>query len=321
VKEKEKISVGLDIGTQSVKIVKLKLNKDKVELLGSIAEPIAADLTEILKKLKTAQSIDVANISLSGGSTLVRYVTFPKMGPEELKQALKFEAQKHIPFNVSETNIDGYILKNDLPDNKMLVLLAAAKKDLVLSRLKLMEDAGIRVNAIDIDSIALANVFGFNYALPEGSKNAAAALINIGANFTNLNILENGLPRLSRDIHIAGNNFTQKIADSLELDFKAAELLKLNPDKERLNKIVACFESVLSNLCAEIRTSFDYYENQSASTVAKIYLSGGSAKFIGLKDMLANILGIEVEIFDAFKKAGQNSSPEFSVAMGVALHS
>ena len=76
------------------------------------------------------------------------------MNTLELRQALKFEAQKHIPFSVSEVNLDGYILKDDLPDNKMLVLIAAVKKDLVTQRLKLIEGLGYHTNIIDIDSIA-----------------------------------------------------------------------------------------------------------------------------------------------------------------------
>lgn len=326
---KEKFSFGIDIGSHSVKLVKLRLAKDEIELCNFTLEEPGLNLTEHLKKLNQTYAIESANISVSGPATLIRYVNFPRMSEAEMRQALRFEAQKHIPFSISEVNLDGYILKSDLADNKMLILIAAVKKELVSQQLKLIDEAGIRAHVIDIDSIALINAFNFNYTLDDNLKNKAIALINIGASMTNLNIIEAGFPRLSRDIQISGNNFTQKLADSLAIGLKAAEGLKLNPDKERANKVAAAIEAVLSNLAGEIRTSFDYYESQSATSVLKIFLSGGSSSFSGLKDILANLLGIEVEYWDPFKKINLSAeidaeklksiSGHLAVAMGIAL--
>lgn len=326
---REKISFGLDIGTHSVKLAKLKFVKEGVELCGFASEPMGQNILESLKKLKTSWGIDSVNISVSGPAALLRYVNFPKMSESEMRQALKFEAQKHIPFSLPEVNLDGFILKEDLPDNKMLILIAAVKKDLVKERLKLLEDAGIRVNIIEIDSISLINAFNFNYTLDENLKNKAVALINIGASSTNLNIIEAGVPRLSRDIQIAGNSLTQKLVDIFGIDFKTAEGLKINPDKEKAEKITAAVEAALSNLSVEIRTSFDYYESQSASSVAKIFLSGGSSLFSAVKDMLANLSGIDVDLWDPLNKMTVSSevdaqqvktlANQLPVAVGLAL--
>lgn len=326
---KERITVGLDIGTHAIKIVKLKLLRDKVELCDFDLKPAQPDLLDTLKNIKQLQDAKTVNTALSGPSTVIRYVSFPRMNKDELKQALRFEAQKHIPFSLAEINLDGCILKGDLPDNKMLVLIAAAKKESIDQRLKLMEDAGLKVNILDIDSLSLINAFNFNYSKDDELKHKTIALLNIGASISNLNILEDDLPRLSRDIHIAGNNLTQKIVDTLGLDVKSAEELKLNPDNQSLSKITATLESVLSNLANEIRLSLDYYESQSTSSVAKIFLSGGASKFSGLKGMLANILGIEVEYWDPLKqiilsseidsKEAETLSGQLAVAVGLAL--
>jgi type IV pilus assembly protein PilM len=238
-KPKEKFSVGLDIGTQVVKIVKLKFAEDTVELVSFALEPILAEVVEVLKKLKQSQLVDTANIALSGPATVIRDINFPKMSYSELKQALKFEAQKHIPFPVEEVNLDGSILKDDLPDNKMLVLLAAARKDFINQRLRFLEIAGFKANIIEIDSIALINAFNFNNPAAEDSKHKTIALLNIGAAITNVNIIEDAIPRLSRDIQIAGNNLTQKIADIFGVDFKSAEDFKIGSDSERYAKMIA----------------------------------------------------------------------------------
>jgi type IV pilus assembly protein PilM len=326
---KERFSVGLDIGTSQIKIVKFKFAKDQIELCAFSLEPSRLELGEALKHIMHPYAGELINISVSGQQSVIRCVNFPRMNSSELKQALKFEAQKHIPFSVSEVNLDGYILKEDLPDNKMLVLIAAVKKDLVNQRLKLIEDLGCRTNIIDVDSIALVNAFNFNYPSGNSEEQKAVALLNIGASISNLNILDAGMPRLSRDMHIAGNSFTQKVSDVFTLDFAGGEALKISPDTERLNKTNAAVESVLSNLAGEIRTSFDYYESQGSSNVSKIYLSGGSSKFAGLKDMLTHLLGIEVEYWDPFKNINiPEKTPKdellpnagsFAVAVGLAL--
>lgn len=325
----ERLSVGIDIGTSSIKLIKLKLNKDSAELLEFAAELSKLNYSEVLKRLNPRQELKNANFALSGPATIIRYINLPRMSQDELRQALRFEAQKHIPFNVGEVNLDACILKKDLPDNKMLVLLAALKKESLKQHLKLIGDAGLAATLIDIDSLALINAFNFSYPQDEGSKHKSVALLNIGASFTNLNILEDSIPRLSRDLHLGGNNFTQKLSDLFGIDFASAEALKLKPDQERLAKIAAGIESVLSSLASEARISFDYYESQCVTSVSKIFLSGGGSLFPGLGDMLANLLGIEVEYWDPLKRIQLSSNidsqkvkaiaSQLAVAVGLAL--
>ena len=321
-------SIGLDIGTSTIKLVELKFLKDTVELARFNLEPMQADLNAQLKRIAPSCAI---NIAVSGAQTVIRYIDFPRMNEDELKQALKFEAQKYIPFAINEVNLGSYILKEDLPDNKMLVLVAAVKKEFINQRLKLIREAGLKINIVDLDSLALINAFNFNYAKEEDAqtKNKTIALLNIGASMSNLNILENGHPVLSRDIYIAGNNFTGKIQDATGIDLKSSEELKPDIDKEKLNKVVTAAEPVISDLAKELRTSFDYYESQSASSLSKIFLSGGGSKFTGLKGTLANLLSIEVEYWEPLRqisiadsidsKEAKELSSQLAVAVGLAL--
>ena len=329
-RQKEKIIVGLDIGTHAIKAVKLKVLKDgAVECCGFGLEPVGLDLEPALKKISQQLGCANVNISLSGPSVVVRYVNFPRMQQDELRQALKFEAQKHIPFSVNEVSLDAHILKDDLPDNKMLVLVAAAKKELIDQRLKLIRSAGLNAGLIDIDSLAMANAFNFNYPGTENAEHNAAALLNIGAQETNLDILDKMVLRLSRDIRIAGNDFTRKIMEIFNLDFRAAEELKLKPDPEKAEKMTLATESVASSLAAEVRGSFDYYESLSAASVKKIFLCGGSSFLPGIREMLANVLDIPVEHWDPFAKLPVSAdmdaaklkslSAQMAVAAGLAL--
>ncbi len=320
---------GLDIGNSTVKLVKLKSTKEAVELHDFYLAESHSGSSELLKSWAQSRHIQSVNASVSGQATIIRYVSFPKMSPEELKKALKFEAQKYIPFSVGEVNLDAQIIRPNLPDNKMLVSVAAVKKDFIKQRIDLIEECGFNVNLIDLDSLALVNAFNFNYPLADQDRPKSVALLNIGASFSNLNILEDKDPLLSRDINIAGNNFTKKASDALEIDLKSAEKTKINPEPERAEALSKVMELVLSSLATEIRVSFDYFESQSASSVTKIFLSGGGGMLPGLKDMLANLLGIEVVFWDPLRKIQivesvdavkiKSSAAQLAVAIGLGL--
>lgn len=328
---RDSCSVGLDIGTYGVKAAKLKFSEGGVELVDFRIEPVTPDLPSAVKKIAEALGTKQLNLSASGTSGLLRYVDFPKMSEEELSGALKFEAEKHIPFPINQVNLDSYILKQDGPGGKMKVLLAAVKKDFVAQQLKIVKDnTQATVNLFDLDSVAIINAFNFNYSTDskEGSG-TAVALLNIGAAVANLNILEHGIPVLSRDLRIAGNDFTQKISDMLGIEFSQAEALKINPQEERIEKITMAVDSVLANLAAEIRTSFDYYESQGASSVSKIFLSGGGSNFATLPEKLSGFLGIQAERWDPVIRIKQAPgvrgrlskvvSGQLAVAIGLAL--
>ncbi|HTY45814.1 MAG TPA: type IV pilus assembly protein PilM [Patescibacteria group bacterium] len=330
---KEKISAGLDIGTAATKLIKLKFTNGAPQLCAFNIEPTPGDVAGLLEKYAGSHLQDVkrVNVSVSGPSSIIRYVPFPKMKKEELKAALKFEAEKHIPFAIGEVFLDGCILKEDLPDNKMLVLLAAVKKDALNQRLKSVNEAGFKAAVVDNDSLALINAFNFNYGSDPNIKAKTVALLNIGSSFSNLNILESGIPRFTRDFQFGSHNFTQKIADVLSVDFKGAESFKCNPDQVRLEKVKPAIEAMLSNLANEVRLSFDFYESQSTATVAKLFLSGAGSLFVGLKDMLGGLMGSEIAYWDPLKAIPLSNGldpeklkpvlPQLAVAVGLALRS
>jgi len=327
--KKNLFSVGLDIGSTSVKICRIEFSKDKTSLIEYKIIPVQINPAEVLKQASQEVELRIANASISGPSTIIRYVDFPKMSLDDLRKALKFEAQKFIPFSVADVNLDASILKQDTGSGKMLIAVVAVKKDFLNQKMKILNESEFKAHIIDVDSLALINAFNFNYPKNDPGRPKSLALLNIGASLSNLNILEEEIPLLSRDISIAGNNVTQKIMEAFGIDAKAAEALKINPDKDRMQKIITSTESIISSLATEIRVSFDYYESQSASSVEKIYLSGGGSLLLGLKDSLSNLLDIPVEFWDPLKRI--NLSPdieiqkvkslasELGVAVGLAL--
>ena len=333
-KKRKKITVGLDIGTATIKVVKLEsLNQDYTLQAFAIKET-PGDQTECSDLIKgTLNEIDAQNsdlsVSLSGQSVITRYVTLTSMNAVDFKNALKFEAQKYIPFPVAQVYLDGCILKENVSSNKMLALIAAAKKDFVQQRIKLIQDIGYTLDVIDMDSVALINGFKFNYSDDEILQNKTIAILNIGASISNLSILEQGVPFLSRDILLGGKSFSKKIASDLEIDFKAAEKAKTDIPKAKAEKIKSALEVVLTQLTTELRKSFDYYESQSVSSVETVYVSGGGSLLEDFPLSLNNLLGIDVKKWDPLKKIElspsvdsqliNNQAAQLAVAIGLSM--
>jgi type IV pilus assembly protein PilM len=267
--------------------------------------------------------------AVAGQSVIVRYIEIPHMSREELSGAIRFEAEQYIPFELENVELDYEILEEKIPHNpdKMRVLLAAAKKDLVKERLSVLEEAGLKPEAMDVDAFALINAFERIKSIP---KEECVALINIGHSITNINILRSGIPYFTRDVFLAGRDITQSLSRKFNLEFNQAEKLKRErgnaAEQDTFNKAL---NAGLEDLVSEIRLSFDYYENQaSEKNIAHAFLTGGTSLMPGLPKFLTEALGVQVEIWNPVKeitltnsiKEWENIGPSLAVSVGLALH-
>jgi type IV pilus assembly protein PilM len=241
---------------------------------------------------KIASNKDV-NIAVSGSSVVIRFIELPRMNEDELKNAIIFEAEKYIPFSINEVIIDHQLLIPHLGDNKMLVLLIAAKKNVVNERLELINKAGLSVNILDVASLANVNSF---FMTAKKGKDEIVALINIGAKATDINIVSGEILYFTRSIQIGGDDLTKSVAEAMSLGFKEAEELKINPG-DKAGEVGEKTKTVLHTIVDEIHLSFSYYENQSGRDIEKVYLGGGGAKSINMREMLQEGLDVNVELW------------------------
>lgn len=234
-------TIGLDIGSRTVKAVELQKKGKKIELVrcGVAAiypngeKPNRPDeqrqaVIQAVRQALTNAKITATNAisAVAGESVIIRYIQLPEMSEAELKSSIQFQAEEYIPFRVEDVNIDfsiiGHSLENDI--RRMDVLLVCARKDLINEHIKLLQDAGLTPEIIDTESFAFLNCFEMNY---ETGPEDVAALVNIGGDITGISVHAAGYPKFSRDISIGGNTITSVIQQRLELSFAEAEALKL----------------------------------------------------------------------------------------------
>jgi len=351
---KSKSILGIDIGSHSIKIIQLKglpgkwvLERWSIlplpeETVAQEVNPVEKEnaIVKTIKDYISSQKVSVKNsaISVSGSSVIVRYVKFPRVTKEYLSKNIQFESEPYIPFDVREVNLGFYILGNITEEGqeKTETVLVAAKKDIVQNRTEILREAGLIPVVIDVDAFAIESSYEINK-----DKEELVLVVNIGANVSNLSIIENGVSKVVRDIFLGGDTFTKALQKNLQCDYKTAEELKRKhellvsaEDKERAlkedNKEALQVSNILSgiarDLLGEVHRSIDFFYAQKGEqhAINRILLCGGSALLKNIDKYFEQELKIPVEIFNPLAKVEkqvevpQECLPILSVACGLA---
>jgi len=330
-------SAGLDIGTGECKLVELEKNKDSFELKKWTIEPIHnGDIKGTIKKIFDQLSDVPGSLytSVFGKGTLIRYIDMPRMSLEDLKSSFAIEADKYFPFASDQIYTDCYILdgkdKEKVKEKNMAVMAAAAKKDLIDRRIKLLKELELPVEFIGLNPIALANalhVLGFQEKGQE--EESVISLLDMGESVSNLTIFIDKLPRFTRDIFIGGRDFTKSISNALGISFQDAEKLKRGPGKKKEEVIKAC-ESPLMNMTQELRLSIDYFATENNREIQRLLLTGGTSLLDGIVSGFEKNLEIKVNLWnplasveikeDTEKGEIEKISLKLGVALGLALY-
>jgi len=310
--------VGLDIGSSSVKAIEIaQKGKDKgfeLRSLGIAPMPSEAivqgaflNSSAIVEAIQEAvqsgriKSKEVA-AAVAGHSVIVKKVSLPMMTREELENQIQWEAEQYIPFDVNEVNLDFQILDSTSHEGQMDVLLVAAKKDLIDDYVQVIQEAGLTPVAVDVAAFAIENAFELNY---ESAAEGVIALVNIGAQVVNINIVQDGVPAFTRDINTGGNQYTEEIQKALSVGYAEAERIKMGGSGgEQSQEVVPreveqAMRSVTDTVVGEISRSLDFFSATSTEgRIGKVLLSGGGSKTAGFASAFADRTGLTVEVMN-----------------------
>jgi type IV pilus assembly protein PilM len=257
--------------------------------------------------------------AISGATVTVRNIKVPSMNEASLKKSIRFEASKYVP-SVQDSVVEYELLGRSGDPPQLDVLLVAAPNDMVNSRVNAIEMAGLEPIAIDIEAFALLRVLTATHLGTPDS--GAVALVNLGATFTDLNIVYRSQVVVTRSIPIGGNALTQSIASAANVDAAQAEELKRRldvtwpapeptesrfadaeiPGLRQAQQVVGPF---LEEILREIRRSVNYFQSQMGTEdpeafVGRLVLTGGTAKLTGLASYLEAKLNVPVAMLDPF---------------------
>ena len=246
-------TVGLDVGSSMIKVVELSSGRDGVKLraLGMAPTPegvmennIILDphlLGGVIKKLLKDSGITSKTVisSVSGETALVvRVIEVPKMTEEELKETMRWEVERHVPFAANDVVMDFQPIPRmdaDPNDQNMEVLLVVAQQDMVDKHVETVFATGLKPKAIDVEPLSISRALMELGPDPWGKK--TVAIVNVGSNNTEIAIYKNGVIAFPRTIPLAGKNITRSIMSQLGVDEHKAEDLKKQHGEIDLEKL------------------------------------------------------------------------------------
>lgn len=345
-------SLGIDIGTKSIRVAEFSRKSDKnfLENYGEMNLDIAgaktfrwfdqATLNPDIKNISAAIAVileeagivsEKAVFSLPDFSTFFITFELPPMNKKEVDNAIMFEARKYIPMPMNDIIIDSQLMgdKDTTKGNNDVLVMAIPK--LVVSQYKtIAESCGLELTALE------AEVLGLKRALIK-PEDGVTCLVEMGYQSTNISIVDNGYVKVSISYDVAGKDLTFGIAENLSVDVSEAEELKrtYGIDSKKNVEVADALIPVLAIVCDKIKKIIREFEAKEGKRVEKILLSGGGARMNGILDFFRVIFGEEeyfrdtkVLIGDAFYKANYYPKLEtrlrdinayFSIAIGEGL--
>ncbi|MGC9324654.1 MAG: type IV pilus assembly protein PilM [Desulfomonilia bacterium] len=341
----KKTLLGLDIGSQSIKMVDIVKVRGGYEVkalgVGLIPSECIVDkdimdsetVVDTIKNLRDNLKVRSrgSSTAISGHSVIVKKAELPLMSETELQQTLMIEAEQYIPFDINDVYLDSFILGESLERSDMMdVLFVAAKKELVDDYASAVRNAGLKPMLMDIDVFSLETMYEINY--PDAPE-SIVALVDVGATMININVLKDGMSIFARDISMGGRQLTERIQREFGVSFERAENIKIGANIEGidLDRINYIFKMAAETYVQEIRRTLDFFLSTMVNeNIERIYMSGGSCRVPGLIPLLEKQMDIPVEMVNPFNTIKWDDkvfdpeymayiAPQMAVAVGLAL--
>lgn len=328
---KDKSILGVDIGTQAIKLVQVRAEDNMLETYGivDIKEPITMQsgdavikqTVELLMNLVDKARVTTKHcaMSLPNSAVFTSVIDMPKMSDDELEQAIQYEAKKYVPLPFSEVTLSWSLISEDIGANTTKVLLIAVPKQIRDTYIKIFQMAGLELEVIEIEALALIRSL-----VQDKSKNDV--IIDIGAKVTGINFVKEGLLQLTRNLNVGGDTITEKISQALNLQAHRAEQFKRDFGINSTEFLPEAVKPVLNDIKSEIKQILELYKAHNIGC-DQVILVGGGAMMPGLKEYFGD-LAPQVAYGDSLGRLSYPAEVEpvvkrfakqLSVAIGLAL--
>jgi type IV pilus assembly protein PilM len=221
---------------------------------------------------------------------MIKKIQTERVKEKQARELMRWEAEQHVP-DVESVELDFQILDSGKTSEEMSVLLVAAKRDLIDSKLRILAEAGVTPTIVDVDAFALHNAFEVNY--PEAML-GLVGLVNVGHEVTNVNIMENGVPLITRELPLGTRRFSEDLQRQHGVSAKDADVMIRGFDRSTNLDAVLQIRSEEIAVGVERGAAF-LSTSKAVAQVRAVYLCGGGSRTPGLADLLGKRLGVPVQ--------------------------
>ena len=275
-----------------VKVAIVPLMADAI-VEGEIMDP--GMVTDAIREAIAATGVKNPMIvtAVGGRDVIIKKIQIERVKEQQARELMRWEAEQHVPFDMESVELDFNILDPEGVDPSMDVLLVAAKRDLVEGKMRLLTDAGLAPQVVDVDAFALHNAFELSY--PDAMR-GVVGLLNIGHEVTNINILDDGIPILTRDIGVGTKSFREDLQRDRGLG--AEEAAQVVQGYDRSPALDATIENRGEEIAMGIEraTAFLATNARASGQLRAVWVCGGGARIPGLVEALGSRLRLPVEM-------------------------
>jgi type IV pilus assembly protein PilM len=319
---KSRGTVAIDLGSGQVKMLTLE-NGSGTPRIGALGiERLQPDaivggeimdyrvVVDAVRSLRERLGVKgrAAATAVSGRDVIVKRIKMDRMREAEARKVIRWEAEQHVPFDMDSVSLDFEVLDPDSDGLQMDVLLVAAKMDLVETRMRLLEEAGFDTAVIDVDSFAVQAAFERAY---EHAAYGSFCLVNIGREISNLSVVEQTSPVLTRDLAIGTRRFAEALVKELGISLEDAETRIRQPGEMDAPSRDALKEPIESLVAPVERARSILMSGESAQgRLDEVVLSGGGARLPGLGEAIERRLGTKVTVLDPLRAVAATAEVE-----------
>jgi type IV pilus assembly protein PilM len=291
-------------------------------------------VSEALRRAWKRMGTRIRNVSLAlpAAAVISKKIMLPAgLREDDLEYQVESEANQYIPFALEEVNLDFQVI-GPSPTNpdEVEILLAASRKANVEDRVAAAQSAGLKAVVVDVEPYAAEAAFEqIRTQLPGGAEDQCIAVVDIGANVMNVNVLRNGQSVYARDQQIGGAQLTQQIQSAFGLSVEEAESAKKNgglPDNYESDVLTPFRESVAMEVARALQF---FFTSTQYNEVNYVVLSGGCAALAGLDEAVATRTQVSTLVANPFElmtlssrikpRQLQADAPALMIACGLAM--
>ncbi len=299
--------LSLHLGNSNLVLSEFEKNQDTFKLIRLSHHPLSNQQDKREDSFKTLLDKEVlANkkifISVPCESGISRIIQYPIMDTKQLKDSLNFQAEKYLPFSLSEIYFDclpinQFQKKSNL--NQMDVLLVACRRDVVMKAIQSIQKHNGELSGINLDSIASLNSF-LRWA-PSESKSIYLYL-DVGYHVTNISFVQGGKLLFVRTVSYGGMDLIEYLAKNLNIPVAEAESVLVNENDYNVSTKTV-FKKAIEKMMNEVKVTINYMESQSDQPLSleNIYLSGGISQNLIFREGVESNLSVQVYDWDPLK--------------------
>jgi type IV pilus assembly protein PilM len=341
--KKAKTIIGLDIGTKYIKAVCLDISSSTTKVLSFACEPITGNafaereikdfdaISKTLKKVKLSlkERNKLCALAVAGSSVISKLVYMdPDQSDFELESQIELEADSLIPYPLSEVYLDFEELRaSESHEGKVEVLLSAAHKDLVDTRMTVVRENLFEPKVIDIESNALGEAF-IHYMDDNIEQNDVVCCVNVGASLLQLTVVQNKQVIYAKEHAFGLNKLNQDLSLIYGVDIQEVEQQIANNTAPE-DWFTETMPSFYASLQQQIQRALQMYTATTHKPMpVKLYLSGGVTNLPNASEELDKELSLPVSLFNPFSNMEIGDSvnaekllsiaPQLTIAVGLA---